>query len=190
MPLLTKQNLRRLYSCASVWLLGAVAWPAIAQPSEDIVAYLQSSPHTVAMDESSSAVIDHEIGLGTIKKVRGVWRFKDSERLSGQLLRRTWQVADGFTSLELLEALEEQLAEDDRVQLIFGCDGRACGHSAQWANRVFGQRLLYGREGQQRYRVYQLQEGGQSRAAIYAASRSTDRQYLHVEILLGEEDPP
>jgi hypothetical protein len=55
----------------------------------------------------------------------------------------------------------------------------------QWANRVFRQRVLYGREDLQRYRVYALEEAGaQYRLVVYSAARTADRQYLHVDLLL------
>ena len=111
------------------------------------------------------------------------------ERLSGELLSRTWQVLDGFTSEEVLAELEAALTGAG-AKALFACDGRGCGSGAQWANRVFNQRLLYGREDRQHYRVYVVpgEDGGEAagvsqRVLVFAAARSSERQYLHVEIL-------
>ena len=80
----------------------------------------------------------------------------------------------------------------------FACEARACGSSVQWANRIFGERLLYGTEVSQRYRAFRLrtpaddgegtpigsEEGvAEARLLIYASARSSDRQYLRVELL-------
>ena len=145
---------------------------------------IQASAHVSLVDQSIGEVRDHEVGLGSIRKVSGAWRFKDSERLSGELTRYTWQIIDGFTSQEVMEELEDYLKEQAATTLDFSCDGRACGPSTQWANRVFGQRVLYGRVDLQRYRVYSLEaEGVVYRLLVFAAARSADRQYLHVELL-------
>ena len=171
----------------SVWLLGMVlaigAGKATADSPEDLLEQLNNYPHAELVDSSDSEVIDYEIGLGSIKKVRGVWQFKDSERLSGELLRYTWQIVDGFSSREVMDELVSLLKDKEGTSLLFSCDGRACGQGAQWANRVFRQRVLYGREDLQRYRVYELQDNGGYRLVLYGAARTADRQYLHVELL-------
>lgn len=159
-------------------------------------ARLTQSPHLELIAEHEATVTDHEIGLGALKKVRGVWGFRASERLSGELATRTWQVLDGFTSQEVLEELEQSLAEVPGAEPLFACDGRACGAAAQWASRVFRERLLYGRADLQRYRVFRVPSGeaGESGTSaihftviLYAAVRSSERQYLHSEILLTRE---
>lgn len=174
-----------------LWILvGCLAAPLMAlgdsPTARAVLAELQASPHLLASADSVTEVADYEVGLGTLKKVRGVWGFKDSERLSGTLERYTWQVTDGFTAVEVLDDIEASLSQDDSVVALFSCDGRACGSSAQWASRVFGQRLLYGRVDQQRYRVFALGPDSDERLILYAASRSADRQYLHFELLLGD----
>lgn len=162
-----------------------------ADDPELLLQRLNDYPHARQVDSSQAQVIDHEIGLGSIKKVRGVWQFKDSERLSGLLWRYTWQIVDGFTSEEVMKELLAMIQELEGTELLFSCDGRACGQGAQWANRVFRQRVLYGREDLQRYQVYSLQVNGGYRLAIYSAARTSERQYLHVDLLqIADQDAP
>ena len=151
---------------------------------EQLLLQLDAYPHAVAIEDSQDRTIDHEVGLGSLRKVAGNWRFKSSERLSGLLQRTTWQIVDGFTSSEVLFELENSVAELPEQELLFSCEGRACGSGSQWASRVFGQRILYGRDEQQRYRVYRISEGQtEFRLVIYASARSSDRQYLHADLL-------
>lgn len=168
--------------CGPLFAL-SLTCPVRAESPELLLEQLNDYPHAILVESDTSEVIDHEVGLGSIKKVRGVWQFRDSERLTGTLLAYTWQIVDGFTSQEVMEELVEKLQEKEGTQLLFSCEGRACGHGAQWANRVFGQRVLYGRQDLQRYRVYALQENGGYRLVLYSAARTADRQYLHVELL-------
>lgn len=165
---------------AIVTALMSVPAPARAQESmEQLLSQLNDYPHAVSVAFSEADVVDHELGLGTLKKVRGVWQFKHSERHSGHLTGYTWQIVDGFTSVEVMEELVSRLGQ---AELLFACQGRACGSGAQWANRIFKQRILYGREDLQQYRVYQAVDTTY-RLVIYSAARSADRQYLHVELL-------
>ena len=140
--------------------------------------------HTKQVELSQTDVIDHEVGLGAIRKVRGEWHFKDSERLSGTLLRYTWLIGNGFSSAEVMARLLDSVAQIEGASELFACEGRGCGRAVQWANRVFNERVLYGREDLQRYRVYALPGAPEARLLAYSAERTADRQYLHVEWLL------
>jgi hypothetical protein len=169
---------------AAVGVSGSLAQEAPGELLREIDRY----PHARQVSASEEAVIDHEIGLGAMKKVRGVWQFKESERLTGVLTRYTWQIVDGFSSAEVMDELVSRVEALEGAELLFQCQARACGSGAQWANRVFRQRILYGREDLQRYRVYGLEAGPGYRLVIYGAARTADRQYLHAELLrIGEE---
>ena len=166
-----------------------VLWFSTAIRSEEAEQLLQrfdDYPHAELVGSARSQVIDYELGLGAMRKSRGAWQLKKSERLSGELITYTWQIVDGFTSREVAEELSGALAgEGQPVELLFSCEGRSCGPGVQWANRVFRQRILYGREELQRYRIYALGEAGADRLIIYDSARTADRQYLHVELLLS-----
>lgn len=153
-----------------------------------LIQALGESPHMESIAESEGPRNDHQIGLGAMQKVRGVWRFKDSERLDGELYAYTWQVLDGFASVEIVEELEAALADMPGATLLFDCAGRACGHPTQWANRVFGERLLYGRADEQRYRVYAFEGESPGRLVLYSSSRTPERQYLQTEWLAISAD--
>ena len=159
--------------------------PAAAVSAADpaqLLHELDSYPHTRQIDRSEQAVIDYAIGLGALQKHFGDWQFKRSERVDGERLRYTWQVIDGFSAEEVFKRLRSEVEALNGVEALFSCEARACGNGAQWANRVFSQRVLYGRADTQRYAVYRItQSGGEFLVLMYAAARTADRQYLHAE---------
>lgn len=174
------QRCRRAIALA---VLVFAAAGAQAETAAQLLQQLNDFPHAKALDFNESQVRDYEVGLGAMRKVGGAWTFKRSERLDGLLTSYTWQIVDGFTSLEVLDDLEATIAERTKGELLFGCDGRACGPGVQWANRVFHQRLLYGREELQRYRVYAMGDEPFDLLLVYSGARTADRQYLHAELL-------
>jgi hypothetical protein len=119
-----------------------------------------------------------------MQKISGAWRFKRSERFSGTLTRYTWQIVDGFTSIEVMDVLLAEVKNREGAKLLFSCDARDCGQGVQWANRVFQQPVLYGQDGMQRYRVLSLGADPRSLLIVYASARTADRQYLHAEVLV------
>jgi hypothetical protein len=150
---------------------------------EALLQQLDGYPHTRQIAFVQGEVTDHEVGLGALQKVRGEWRFKHSERLSGTLLRYTWLIGNGFSSAEVMTNLLASVEKVPGAKELFACDGRACGRAVQWANRVFNQRVLFGREDLQRYSVFALAGEEAGRVLVYSAERTADRQYLHVEWL-------
>jgi hypothetical protein len=167
--------------------LCAIAAPSAAQPSlaSRLFDGLVDSPYAEVVDEFDGEVRAHLIGLGRINKFRGAWNPEEVLRVSGNLRSLTVRAAAGASSESLFEGLEETVEGLEGASLLFACEARACGPSVQWANLVFEQRILYGTENSQRYRVYSLGDEGQGAtlALFYASARTSDRQYLHIELI-------
>ena len=170
----------RVIVVVGIWFGLLVSGNTLAESPTDLLTELDAFPHAVRINQEQRSVVDYEIGLGAMQKVRGSWRFKHSERQSGLLTRYTWQIVDGFTSNEVLAGVEAKL---QNAALLFSCDGRSCGQGVQWANRVFSERLLYGRDDMQRYRAYDPLGDGAHRLLLFSSARTADRQYLHAEVL-------
>lgn len=144
-------------------------------------------PHTRLVASSESDVNDHEVGLSPLQRAGSSgWGFARSERLSGYLRRVTWQITEGYSAEDAFKWWGEQLSEQAGVgtELLYQCRGRGCGRSVQWGNAVFGQRILYGRDDEQRYSVHRVQTADREyRVVLYAVVRPPDRHYLHADIL-------
>ncbi|MEZ5573305.1 MAG: DUF4892 domain-containing protein [Halioglobus sp.] len=175
---------RSLFSVLTLSMFWTGPAGAAAPSVETLIAQLNEYPHTRLITSSEQQVIDHEIGLGAIQKVRGEWHFKKSERKTGTLQAYTWLIGNGFSAAEVMSEFLKSVAQVEGTTELFNCDGRACGRAVQWANRVFNERVLYGREDLQRYRVYSIDSAQPARLLVYSAERSEDRQYLHVELLV------
>ncbi|MBA6412403.1 DUF4892 domain-containing protein [Parahaliea sp. F7430] len=176
-------SLLLLLSASSSGSEAAASEQSSAGPLLKIILELDGFPHAEQVQYSSETVLDYEVGLGAMQKQMGDWQFKRSERLDADVLRYTWQIIDGFTSSELYDNLLKQVEQLPQSERLFICEARACGNGAQWANRVFRQRLLYGRADAQRYAVYRVNTEPGYWLLAYASARSADRQYLHVELL-------
>lgn len=169
--------------------LSATGWTA-----EEPLALLESlSERSYTELVDSQANLDERgfrVPTGAMRKVRGVWAPEESERLDGTRSVFTWRILDAYPAGELLEEMTSALLALDGSRVLYECEARACGSSAQWANRVFSQRVLYGREASQRYRVIAIQSVEAAyRVMLYASARTADRQYLHAELLLLAADP-
>lgn len=145
-------------------------------------------PHSTEFAVSAAAPTDYQLGLGALQKIGGRWRHKHEERVQGQLARYTWQIDDGYSAKEALAWLQQQIPA---AQLLYQCEGRSCGSSAQWASRVFQQRVLYGHDERQHYVVLRLlKEGTTYSLVLYAVDRANRRHYVHLDVLRHEAEKP
>lgn len=80
------------------------------------------------------------------------------------------------------------------AQILFECSGRNCGRSNVWANQIFGESRLYGRDTNQDYLVAgSVDENGEPwLTLVYTVTRGNRREYVWVEHLVlppGTEIP-
>lgn len=155
-----------------LWSLAVLAQEPVLQPWS----------HAQEFNRKAPLETDYLLGLGALQKVGGRWRHKKSEALQGELTRVTWQIDDGYTAEEAFAWYSEQVPE--AAELLFKCQGRSCGSSAQWASRVFSERVLYGHDERQHYAAWRLQRDGSTwNIVLYAVDRANRRHFLHLDIL-------
>lgn len=155
------------------------AFPSIA----DVPDWLTPYPHAELVEERTASVDDYLLALGTYKRLGGVWRPEESQRLRGALQRLTWLVPSGHTAEESHRHWLEALAPFTQ-RILFRCRGRRCGGSHNWANDVFGIRELYGIDDTQFYDALELERSGQRYvAALYSVQRGNRRVYTQIDLL-------
>ena len=140
---------------------------------------LERYPRAWIVNYVAESSPDFRWALGALEKVDGVVTAEAEQRLKGDLVRISYRLPAGVTPNEAYQHIRDQLATKGAVQK-FACEGRACGSSNQWANRVFGYSKLYGVERSQLYSAWQL---GNTAVALYAVQRGNKRVYLHLDLL-------
>ncbi len=134
---------------------------------------------------SSDTLSDHvyQVPLGILQRSSGRASPEKSLRVTGKLSKLLYEIPSGFSGDEIENYFIQQF---DRAGFdeLFSCDGRACGSSNDWANDVFGNRVLYGPSQNQYLMVY----ADNSRHPVnyfvcYIITRGNGRLYGYLEIL-------
>lgn len=118
------------------------------------------------------------VPLGSMKKSGGVWLPENFDPIVGEIDRTTWSVK-GQSVLSLYEQFNAQMSS--QLEPAWQCEGRSCGNGSEWASRVYGERLLYGRDEFMRYSAFKTESGVW--ITLFCAARTADRQYLHLDIV-------
>lgn len=131
---------------------------------------------------SSEKVSDHWVILGSIERIKGAVKPEAEVRVSGRLSRWLWQIPVGHGVEESAKFVRKQIK--DSVITLFDCQGRSCGLSNDYANQVFTQSILYGRDSAQTYWVGLEQGRKNTLWVIYGGQRSNKKVYLYAEKLV------
>ncbi|WP_417580150.1 DUF4892 domain-containing protein [Nitrincola sp.] len=134
-------------------------------------------------NETQRNVPDYQLPLSQITRIQGLLRTQNEMRLSGELVRRTWQLATGNTPAQGFEHVRDQLLRAG-ASILYECSSRQCGASNLWANQVFGYANLLGVDSTQNYLAAEVATG---HMAIYTVRRGNGRVYLHVDYIHSEE---
>lgn len=102
-------------------------------------------------------------------------------RLQGKLWRRAWAID---SQISLAEVNEHFAAQLDGLRTLYECRALDCGSNNFWANTIFDNARLVGRDKFQYYRVALQQEGEQSTLyVLYIIERGTRQIMVNLDIL-------
>lgn len=147
-------------------------------------------PKGIAIDQSAEldqqitqSVRDYRFALGAVVKINRDVRIDKEQQLSGELTRTTWEMPKSFDPDDLLIELRDQVVKQ-KGEILFECAGRDCGTSNIWANDLFNNTDLLGRDDFQRYFAAKLDD---QYLAAYAVRRGNRRVYLHLDQITEAE---
>ncbi len=171
-----------------------VATTALAQVSgrvnnhTDKQNLVQPFPQSTLEVETSITSPAHRVLLSPVREVNNEIRSESMVRIPVQGRGLLYQVkADSNRA----EARDYYLRKIQALggHVLFECTARNCGRSNVWANQIFGQATLYGRDNDQDYLVAAVTGADSQRylLLVYTVTRGNQREYVWVEQLeLGE----
>lgn len=146
-------------------------------------------PFPLAQQETETSIVSpaHRVLLSPVREVNDEIR---SESVARVQVSGTGQLLQVDVDSNRREARAYYLAELQALDatILFQCEGRACGRSNVWANQIFGQAVLYGRDANQDYLAAAVQQDDANYLVlVYTVTRGNMREYVWVEQLrLGE----
>ncbi|QQD20999.1 DUF4892 domain-containing protein [Oceanospirillaceae bacterium ASx5O] len=140
-------------------LMGLVGCSGVLQAQT-----IQPFPQSQLDDEQRRTLTDHRVVISGLTRTQATTVPTRELRLSGELWRRVWAVEQRFTLPEVADHFFRQL---DDLEILYQCKALDCGSSHFWANEIFRNARLVGREQFQHYRVALQQEAGSDKKTLY-----------------------
>ncbi|MFC4261226.1 DUF4892 domain-containing protein [Marinobacter lacisalsi] len=165
---------------------GVAALPLVLlmAPATGHGSQLLAFPQATLEEERAIESASHRVMLSAIREVGNEVRAEQSVRLAVRGSGRLYLLEPGASRDSARRWYLEQL-QARNASILFHCEGRECGRSNVWANQVFDQATLYGRDADQDYLVagFEDDDGQRWLTVIYTITRGNQREYLWLEQL-------
>ena len=158
------------------------SWSATA---EDLPAFPMATVEKRVTIDSAS----HRVLISAVREVNDEIRADNQVRLdvkgTGRLMR-----IDSESSLERVSDFYAEILARRESRTLFRCSGRDCGRSNVWANAIFNESKLYGRDDDQAYAAYSYRDENEQLQLVlmYTITRGNQRDYLWLEELSVEDE--
>jgi len=166
---------------AVLFILGTVtAQAAPPSPAEFPDAYANTSLETEVPVMSSG----HLVLFSPVREVNDAIRSDSMAKLAVRGSGRLYEISRDATR-EAARDHYQSVLQARGAQVLFQCSGRSCGRSNVWANQIFGQATLYGRDTDQDYLIAAHTNGTNQTwlTLVYTVTRGNQREYVWVEHL-------
>ncbi len=172
-----------MQASAKVCLRFALLWLLFSAPAllaAPIEPYDRATVEKQRTIESSA----HLILLSAVREVNNQIRSETMVRLPVEGVGQLLQVKPDASRADARRYYLDQLNQRNAV-ILYRCSGRDCGRSNVWANQIFDDATLYGRDTDQDYlaAAYKDADSVVHLVLVYTVTRGNQRQYVWVEQL-------
>ncbi|MEQ9546464.1 MAG: DUF4892 domain-containing protein [Marinobacter sp.] len=176
---------RGLFSYFVVGILVLAGAPVTAQSSdENLAGFPEAFPQSSLEAEVPVVSSGHLVLFSPVREVNNQIRSEKMTRIPVRGEGRLYQINRDASRGEA-RAHYQSLLQARGARVLFECSGRGCGRSNVWANQIFDQSTLYGRDSDQDYLVAAVtgESGKTWLTLVYTVTRGSQREYAWIEHL-------
>lgn len=126
---------------------------------------------------------EYRLVLSGLQRRETVTSGKVERLLSGDVKREFWQLSSNHN---LSQVMDHYLNQWDG-EVLYQCEGLDCGSSNFWANKIFNNSKLYGRDTKQSYAVVMDAQQKDKIHVLYAIQRSKQTIYFNLDEVVSSD---
>jgi len=135
-------------------------------------------PRAELVEESQTKNSEYRLVLSELKRKQAKTSGEIERIIDGDVKRQFWQLS---VNHEVEQILEHFLSQWKDAQVLYRCSGLDCGSSNFWANKIFKNAKLYGRDANQAYVVAMVPGKINRIFVLYAVQRSKQKLYFNLD---------
>jgi len=169
------------------WLALLLNLGVVTQASADTSVRFNSAialyPHASLEYQKFNSGEEHRFLLSTPKRISNTLNIEKEVLLSGKRNNLLLKVKAAGTSKDAFLYYQKLLLEQGEVS--YSCEERACGSSNYWANSIFNESKLYGRDSEQYYLAGRLSVNQQNYfVSVYIVKNGRKQQFIYLSYIL------
>ena len=176
--------LKNLFGGGLYLLLALLVLPPMQAHAAERIKIMEAFPRAELMDESQLSNTEYRLVLSGLKRKRATTSGEVERLITGNVDRQFWQIS---TNHEVEQILEHFLSQWQGAQIMYRCSGLDCGSSNFWANDIFNNAKLYGRDAQQAYVVAMIPGNPNRIYVLYAVQRSKQKLYFNLDQITSSD---
>ena len=145
---------------------------------------IEAFPRAELIEETQLNNTEYRLVLSGLKRKRAITSGEVERLITGDVNRQFWQIS---TNHEVGQILEHFLGQWQDAQILYRCSGLDCGSSNFWANDIFDNAKLYGRDENQAYVVAMLPGNPNRIYVLYAVQRSKQKLYFNLDQIISSD---
>lgn len=141
-------------------------------------------PQSELISSTPISSLGHLVLFSPVREVNNEIRSKTMARLPVVGEGRLYEISKDSDRAKARDYYINEL-QSAGASILYECKSRDCGRSNVWANQIFGQRVLYGRDTTQDYFIAgtTADDGSHWLTLVYTVTRGNLREYIWVEHL-------
>jgi Domain of unknown function (DUF4892) len=138
-------QLLKLVRCRPLGFFFAIYCLSFGLQASEVFSY----PAAELIDEALLGKTELNILLSSPKRISNALVIESQRLVQGNVTTKIYKLKPGGDLKEAYSAYEKALASSGQIE--YQCEKRACGSSNYWANKIFNEHRLYGRDSNQYY---------------------------------------
>ncbi len=144
----------------------------------------KSFPRAELVQQSEFDNSEYRLVLSELKRQRATTSGEVERLINGDVVRQFWQLS---VNHEVEQVLAHYLGQWKGAQVLYRCSGLDCGSSNFWANKIFNNAKLYGRDANQAYLVVKMPGSPNRIFVLYAVQRSKHKLYFNLDEIISSD---
>ncbi len=141
-------------------------------------------PRAELVEETQVDNTEYRLVLSELKRKQAITSGEVERLINGDVKRQFWQLS---VNHEVEQVLEHFLSQWKGAHVLYRCSGLDCGSSNFWANKIFKNAKLYGRDANQAYLVAMIPGNPNKIFVLYAVQRSKQKMYFNLDQILSSD---
>ncbi|MBL4800049.1 MAG: DUF4892 domain-containing protein [Oleispira sp.] len=154
-----------------------ISWSLFSILSTQVAVADEAFPRATLVQSEEFDDTEYRLVLSGLKRRQTVTSGKVERLLNGDVKRELWQLSSNHNLSQVMDHYLKQW----NGEVLYQCDGLDCGSSNFWANKIFNNAKLYGRDTQQSYAVVIDSQQKDKIHVLYAVQRNKQTIFFNID---------